>query len=85
MCLDMFLQILWSLEGLATEFTLVRFERNVDSNVRGNVVALDGGGSALAPCARQVEVVGRFSADVSFTYMLLSSMVSFEKFERRKC
>lgn len=77
MCLDMFLQILWSLEGFATEFTLVRLERDVDSNMRCDVVALDGGSSALTPCACQVEVVGRLSADVSFAYMLLSSMVSF--------
>lgn len=81
MCLDMFLQILGSLEGFATEFTLVWLQRDVDSNMRSDVVALDGSRSALTPCACQVEVVGRLSADMSFTYMLLSSMVSFCEIE----
>jgi len=57
MCLDMFLQILGSLERLAAEFTLVRLQWDVDSNVGGDVVSFDGRGSALAPCAGQVQVV----------------------------
>lgn len=81
MCLDMFLKILWSLKGLATELALVRLERNMNSDVRGDVVALDGCCSALTPCACQVEVVGRFSTDVSFTYVLLLSKVSYQKIE----
>ena len=58
MCLDMFLQILGSLEGFATEFTLVRLQRYVDSNVGGDVIALDCSRSTLAPGAGQVQVVG---------------------------
>ena len=44
--LDVLLEILRTLERLAAELTLVRLQRNVDTNVRGNVVSLDGGGSA---------------------------------------
>ena len=54
MCLDMFLQILGSLESLAAELTLVRFERNMYADVGGDVVSLDSRGSALAPGAGQV-------------------------------
>lgn len=67
----MFLEILWSLECLATELTLVRFQRDVDSNVGGDVVTLDGGGATLTPGAGQVEVVGRLATDVSLANMVL--------------
>lgn len=49
--LHMLFQILRALEGLSTEFALVWLKRNVDTDMRGNVVALDGCGSAGAPCA----------------------------------
>ena len=58
MSLDMFLQILRTLERLATELALVRLQRDMDSDMGGNVITLDGGGTALAPGAGQVEVVG---------------------------
>jgi hypothetical protein len=44
--LDVLLEILRPLEGLATELALVRLERNVNANVRSNVVTLDSGGAA---------------------------------------
>jgi hypothetical protein len=69
--LDMLLEILRTLEGLSTEFTLVRLQRNVDSNVGGDVVTLDGSGAALTPSASQVEVVGGLAADVTLADMLL--------------
>lgn len=47
----MLLQILRALEGLSAEFTLVWFERDVDPDMRSDVVALDGCGPAGAPCA----------------------------------
>jgi hypothetical protein len=71
MGLDMLLEILWSLEGLATKLALVRFQRNVNSNVRGNVIALDGGGTTLAPGAGEIEVISRLSANMAFANMLL--------------
>lgn len=67
----MLLQILGTLEGLATEFAFVWFQGNMDSNVRGNVVALDRGGTALTPSAGQVEVVCRLATNMAFTNMFL--------------
>jgi hypothetical protein len=64
--LDMFLEVLGTLEGLAAEITLVRFERDMHSNVRGDVIPLDGGGATAAPLARQVEVVGALATDMAF-------------------
>jgi hypothetical protein len=71
MGLDMFLEILWALESLATEFAFVGLERDVDSNMGGDVVAFDGGGSALAPLAGQVEVISRLAADMTLADMFL--------------
>jgi hypothetical protein len=67
----MFLQILRALEGFSTELALVRLERNMNSNVGGDVVSLDGGGTALAPGAGQVEVVGGLATDVALADVLL--------------
>jgi hypothetical protein len=44
--LDMLLQVLGTLERLATELTLVRLQRNVNTDVRGDVITLDCGSSA---------------------------------------
>lgn len=44
--LDMLLEILRALERLAAELALVRLERDMDADVRSDVVALDGGGAA---------------------------------------
>lgn len=71
MGLDMFLEVLWALERLSTKFALVRLEWDVDSNVRGDVVSLDRRGAAATPLTGQVEVVGRFAADVALADMFL--------------
>jgi hypothetical protein len=71
MRLDMFLEVLWAFEGLATEFAFVRLEWDVDSNVRGDVVTLDSRGAAATPLTGQVEVVGGFTADVALADMFL--------------
>jgi hypothetical protein len=42
----MLLQVLGTLERLATELTLVRLQRNVNTDVRGDVITLDCGSSA---------------------------------------
>lgn len=70
MCLDMFLQILRALERLSAEVTFVRLERDMDTNVRCDMVALDGGGSALVPSASEVQVVGTLAADMLFANVL---------------
>lgn len=51
-CLDMLFEILRALESLAAKVALVRLERHMDADVRGDVVALDGRGAACAPLAR---------------------------------
>lgn len=70
-CLDVLLQILGTLEGLAAEIALVGLERNMHANVGGDMVALNGGGSAGAPLTLQVEVVGGLAANMAFTDMIL--------------
>ena len=71
MGLDMFLQILRTLEGLATEITLVRLERHMYANVRSNVVALDSGSVTRPPLASQIQVVGALATDMAFANVLL--------------
>ncbi len=71
MSLDMFLEILRTLEGLATKLAFVRLQGDMDTDVGGDVVTLDGGGSALAPGAGQVEVVGRLAANMALADMFL--------------
>jgi hypothetical protein len=72
----MLLEILRALEGLATEFALVWLQRNMYADVRGDVVALDGGGAALAPGAGKVEVVCGLATDMAFANVLLSILLA---------
>jgi len=74
MGLDMFLKVLRAFEGLATEFAFVGLEWNVDSNVRGDVVTLDSSGATATPLTGQVEVVGRFAADVALADMFIECL-----------
>lgn len=67
----MLLEILWALESLATEVALVRLQRNVNTDVRSDVVTLDGGGAAVAPLARQIQVVGALAPNVTFANVIL--------------
>lgn len=76
MGLDMFLQVLGTLERLAAKVTLVRFQRDMDPDVGGDMVALDDGSAATAPFAGQVEVIGALAADMALTHMFLPG-VSF--------
>ena len=46
MSLDVLLEILGSLEGLATEVALMRLQGNMDADMRGDVVTLDGSNAA---------------------------------------
>lgn len=71
MCLDMLLQILRALERLSAEVALVRLEWDVNTHVRGDVVALHSGGSARAPLAGEVEVVGGLATDMAFADVFL--------------
>jgi hypothetical protein len=70
----MFLEILRTLESFAAEFALVRLERDVNADVGGDMVALDGRRPALAPLTGQVEVVGRLATDVTLADMFLMTV-----------
>ena len=72
----MLLQVLGTLEGLAAELALVRLERDMDANVRGDVVALHSGSAARVPLAGEAEVVGALAANMALTDVFLRSVVS---------
>lgn len=69
--LDVLLQVLRTLECLATEVALVRLERDVNTDVRRDVVALNRGGAAVSPLAGEVQVVGAFATNVTLTNVIL--------------
>lgn len=71
MSLDVLLEILRSLESLATEVALMRLEWDMDADVRCDVIALDGCDAARAPVTSQVEVVCALATDVTLAYVFL--------------
>ena len=71
MSLDVLLEILGALEGLAAEVALVWLQGHVNTDVRGNVVTLDGCSAAVTPLARQIQVVGALAANVTLTNVIL--------------
>jgi hypothetical protein len=74
--LHMLLEILRTLERLATEVALVRLQGDMDANVRGDVIALDRGSTAVAPLAGEVEVVGALAANMALTDVVLQPLVT---------
>ena len=72
----MLLQILRTLEGFSTEFTLMWLQGYVDTNVRCDMVAFNGGGMTIPPLTGQVQVVCTLAANVTLTEVLLHSDVS---------
>lgn len=71
MCLDVLLQILGTLESLATEVALVRLQGDVDTNVRRDVVTLYSRSTAVTPLAGQVQVVGALATNMAFANVVL--------------
>lgn len=71
MGLDMLLQVLRTLEGLAAKVALVRLERHMNADVRSDVITLDRRGAASAPLARQVEVVCAFATNMTFADVII--------------
>jgi hypothetical protein len=69
--LDMLFEILGTLERLAAEVAFVRLQRNMNTNVRSNVITLDRGGTAVAPLTGQVQIVGALAANVTFTDVIV--------------
>lgn len=76
MCLDVFFEVLRTFEGFLAEIALVRLQRHVHADVGGDVVALDGGGAAVAPRALEVEVVCALAANMLIADVLLKMKVS---------
>ena len=83
MSLDMLLQVLRAFEGLAAKVTLVWLERHMDTDMRGDMVSLDGGRTTATPLAGQVEVVGALAANMAFTDVFLHLLV-YNYFKRVK-
>lgn len=78
--LDVLLEILRTLEGLSAEVALVWLQGDVDTNVRGDVVALHSCGAARVPLASQVEVVGALPSNVPLTdVVLVCGLANVEK------
>ena len=73
MCLDVLLEVLWPLEGLATEVAFVRLQRYVDADVRGDMIAFHGGRAACTPLTGEVEVVGALAADMALADVILDA------------
>ena len=75
MSLDMLLQVLRALEGLAAKVTLVWLEGHMDTDMRGDMVSLDGGRTTTTPLAGQIEVVGALTANMALAHMFLHLLV----------
>jgi hypothetical protein len=67
----MLFQILGTLERLATVIALVWLKRDMNADVRRNVITLHSRGSATVPLASQVQVVGAFATNVALANVLL--------------
>lgn len=71
MSLDVLLQVLRTLEGLSAKVTFMRLQGDMDANMGGDVVALDGGSPAIPPATSQVQVIRAFATYVTLADMLL--------------
>lgn len=67
----MLLQILRPLESLSTEITFMWLQRNVDSNMGSDMVALHSGGTALVPATGEIQVVCALASNMLLADMLL--------------
>lgn len=76
--LDVLLQVLWSLEALAAEVTLVWLQRDMDPDMRGDVISLDGRGAAGIPLASQIQVVGALATNMLLTDVLVEGLGGVE-------
>lgn len=70
--LDVLLKILRTLESLPTKIAFVWLERNMDSNVGSDMIALNCGGTALIPATGKVQVVCAFATNVLLADVFLS-------------
>lgn len=71
MSLDVLLQILRALESLPAEVAFVRLQRNVNTNVRCDVVTLYSRSTAVSPLTCQVQVVSALATNMAFANVIL--------------
>lgn len=69
----MLLQILGTFEGLAAKVTLMWLERDMDTNVRSDVVTFYSGSAAITPLASQVQVVGALASNMTLANVILDA------------
>lgn len=74
MGLDVLLQVLRSLERLATELALVRLERDVNTDVRSDVITLYSGGATRVPLAGEAQVVCALATNMTLTNMFIERL-----------
>lgn len=83
MSFHMLLQILGTLESLAAELATMRFQGNVDSNVRSDMIAFNHLNAAVRPRALQVEIISAFAANMFVAYVILELSTSPRDWECR--
>jgi len=71
---------LGTLEALATQVASMWFERNMNSNVTGDMISLDSLGITVCPGTGQTEVVGRFASDMFLAQVIIKILGFREKF-----
>ena len=71
----MLFQVLGAFERLAAKLALVWLERNVNADMRGDMVTLNSRRAALAPGARKIQVVCGFSANMDIAEMVLEKLI----------
>ena len=71
MSFDVLFEILGSLESFAAKVTFVWLERDMDADVRGDVIPLDRGGPTRVPLASEVQVIGALATNMALTDVLL--------------
>lgn len=71
MRLHVLLQILRTFECLPTKVTLMRLERDMDSDMRSNMIALDGCRATAPPLTCQVEIIGTLPTDMALADVFL--------------
>lgn len=69
---DVLLEILRTFEGLSTELALVGLEGYMDTDMRCDMVALDGGGPTASPTTGEVQVIGTLTTDVTLADVILA-------------
>ena len=71
MSLNVLLQILRAFECLPAEVALMRLQRNVNTDVRCDVVTLYSRSAAITPLTSQVQVVSALATDMAFANVIL--------------